>query len=197
MNIAGSYDREPQRPVRCRKGMKRIVALLVLVVAALTPSVAGAGGWAVPSLDPLPEVRAGQSVAVGFRLLQHGITPVVAAEWPGATIGLAVRVGDDTWFVPAEAGPAPGHYIATVEVPETATAMDVMVQMRNGLFVDEAWAPVAVGAGGSGDGAAAWLPTWTVPLFGLVAVGCAALVLVDLRATRRRRDDVVSTTSTA
>src|SRR5262245_39442460 len=129
MNIARSYDREPQRPVRCRKGMKRIVALLVLVVAALSPSVAGAGGWAVPSLDPLPDVRAGQSVDIGFRLLQHGITPIVAADWPGATVGLAVRVGEDTWFVPAKSGPEPGHYVATVEVPSGAASMDLMVQM--------------------------------------------------------------------
>ena len=76
--------------------------------------------------------------------------------------------------------------------------MDVAVQMRNGLFVDEAWA-AGGGAGrrraaAGGDG---WLPTWTVPLFGLVAVACAALILVDLRATRRRRDDLVATTPTA
>ena len=177
--------------------MKRIVALLVLVLSALTPSVAGAGGWAVPSLDPLPEVRAGQSVDVGFRLLQHGQTPVVAAEWKGATIGLGVRAGGEDWFVSAKEVGEPGHYVATVDVPAGVEAMDIAVQMRNGLFVDEGWARVTVqgsSSGASGDG---WLPTWTVPLFGLLAVGCAALILVDLRANRRRRDDVVATTPTA
>src|SRR5262249_24194294 len=154
------------------------VALLVLAVAVLTPSVAGAGGWAVPSLDPVPEARAGQSLDVGFRLLQHGVTPIVAADRPGATVGLAVRVGDGTWFVPSTAGREPGHYVATVAVPRDAVAMDVMVQMRNGLFVDEAWARVAVAGAtgsvsGSGDG---WLPSWTVPLFGLLAAACVVLV---------------------
>jgi hypothetical protein len=137
MNIARAYDREPQRPVRCRRGMKRTVVLLVFLLAALTPSVAGAGGWAVSSLDPLPPVHAGQPVDVGFQLLQHGRTPVVASEWPGATIGVAVRVGDDEWFVPAKAGPEPGHYVATVEVPNGVEDMAIAVQMRNGLFVDE------------------------------------------------------------
>src|SRR5262245_30043394 len=132
MNIARWYDREPQRPVRCRTGMKRIVALLVLVLAALTPSLASAGGWAVPSLDPLGGVRAGESVDVGFRLLQHGQTPVVASEWHGATIGLAVRAGGEEWFVPATMTD-PGHYVATVEVPADVEDLAVAVQMRNGL----------------------------------------------------------------
>jgi hypothetical protein len=178
--------------------MKRTVVLLVFVLAALTPSVAGAGGWAVPSLDPLPTVQAGQTVDVGFRLLQHGRTPVVASEWPGATIGLAVRAGENEWFVPAKAGPEPGHYVATVEVPNGIEGIDIAVQMRNGLFVEEGWAPVPVAAAASGGGAGdGWLPTWTVPLFALVAVGCAALILVDLQANRRRRANPVATTPVA
>ncbi len=177
--------------------MKRIVALLVLVLAALTPSVAGAGGWAVGSIDPLPEVRAGQPVDIGFRLLQHGQTPVVAAEWPAATIGLAVRAGGEEWFVPATTTGDPGHYVATVDVPTDAAGLAIAVQMRNGLFVEEGWAPLTVqGAAGSsgGDG---WLPTWTVPLFGLVAVACAVMILMELRANRRRRHDLAATTPTA
>ena len=177
--------------------MKRTVALLVFVLAALTPSAAGAGGWAVGSLDPLPPVRAGESVDVGFRLLQHGQTPVVAAEWMGATIGLAVRADGKEWFVPATAVGEPGHYVAAVDVPAGIDDIGIAVQMRNGLFVEPGWAQVSVGAptgGGGGDG---WLPTWTVPLFALGAVGCAALILVDLRATRRRREDLVATTPTA
>jgi hypothetical protein len=178
--------------------MKRIVALLVLVLFALTPSAASAGGWAVPSLDPLSDVRAGQSVDVGFRLLQHGKTPVVASEWPGATIGLAVRAGGEEWFVPATmTGGDPGHYVARVDVPAGVDDMAVAVQMRNGLMVDEGWSQVAVQAAsgaGAGDG---WLPTWTVPLFGLGAVACAAMIIVDLRSRRPRRDDVAAPTPTA
>ena len=177
--------------------MKRTVALLVFVLAALTPSAAGAGGWAVGSLDPLPPVRAGESVDVGFRLLQHGQTPVVAAEWTGATIGLAVRADGKEWFVPATAVGEPGHYLAVVDVPAGIDDLGIAVQMRNGLFVDQGWAQVTVGAATGGGGGDGWLPTWTVPLLALGAVGCAALILVDLRATRRRREDLVATTPTA
>ena len=178
--------------------MKRLVALLVLTLAALTPSVVGAGGWAVPSLDPLSGVRAGQSVDVGFRLLQHGQTPVVASEWPDATIGLAVRAGGDEWFVPATMTSGdPGHYVAMVDVPADVEDLAVAVQMRNGLMVDEGWSQVTVQAASGGGGGDGWLPTWTVPLFGLVAVACAALILLDLRAKRQRRDDVAAPTPTA
>ena len=127
--------------------MKRIVALLVFVLSALIPSVGRAGGWAVASLDPLPDGAAGESVDVGFRLLQHGHTPVVASEWPGATIGLAVRAGDGSGSSPATAVGEPGHYVATVDVPAGVDAMASSVQMRDGLFVDEGWADVAVGGG--------------------------------------------------
>src|SRR4051812_18205592 len=86
--------REPAIVERCKEGMKRIatvlVGVLVAALAALVPAVASAGGWAVPSLDPLPSVRAGAPVDVGFVLLQHGRTPVVAADWSGAAIGIAV-----------------------------------------------------------------------------------------------------------
>ena len=179
--------REPPGTARCRTGMKRIVALVVLVVSALTPSVAGAGGWAVASLDPLSGVRAGQSVDVGFRLLQHGQTPVVASEWPDATIGLAVRAGGEEWFVAATMTGDPGHYVATVDVPADVEDIAVAVQMRNGLFVDEGWSALTVQAASGGAGGDGWVPTWTVPLFALVAIACAALIVVDLRATRRRR----------
>ena len=178
--------------------MKRTVALLVFVLAALTPSAAGAGGWAVGSLDPLPPVRAGESVDVGFRLLQHGQTPVVAAEWMGATIGLAVRADGKEWFVPATAVGEPGHYVAVVDVPAGIDDIGIAVQMRNGLFVDRGM--------GAGDGRG------PPRVAAEVTVGCrrgrcrcspsvpsvcAALILVDLRATRRRREDLVATTPTA
>ena len=84
--------------------MKRMLACVVVVLFSVLPSAAGAGGWAVASLDPIPTVRAGQSVDVGFRLLQHGRTPVVADEWAGSTIGLGVRADGREWFVAADDG---------------------------------------------------------------------------------------------
>ena len=165
-----------------------LVALLVTVVAGLAPSVARAGGWAVASLDPLPAVQAGAPSEVGFRLLQHGMTPVVAADWSGATVGLAVRAGGDEWFVPATAAGDPGHYVAVVDVPADVATIAVDVQMRNGLFVDEAWADVAVQRGGASNGSDGWMPTWTVPLFALLAAACLVALLGGGRSTRRRGD---------
>lgn len=48
-----------------------IALLLILVPAVL------AGGWATIELDEMPgEIRAGQKWVIGFRVLQHGVTPV-------------------------------------------------------------------------------------------------------------------------
>jgi hypothetical protein len=168
--------------------MKRLLACVVVVLFALVPSVAGAGGWAVASLDALPTARAGQSVDVGFRLLQHGRTPVVADEWAGSTIGLGVRADGQEWFVAATMDGEAGHYVATVDVPTEVTQLAISVQMRDGLFVEEAWADVVVdGATGSGDAGSGWFPTWLVPLLALAAGGCGAMIAVELRSTHRRR----------
>ena len=170
--------------------MKRVLGLLLVMFVVLAPSVGQAGGWAVASLDSLPPLSAGRSAVVGFRLLQHGVTPVVAADWPDAEIGVAVRSGGDEWFVAADPVGDAGHFEATVAVPAGAADVALQVQMRNGLFVSDDWltvdlagAPGAAAAGGS----AGWLPAWTAPLFALAAVGCAGVVLLDVRDARRRR----------
>lgn len=55
------------------------IALGVLASAALAASVE-AGGWATVQLDaPIGEVRAGQTVDVGFVVKQHGETPIHTA----------------------------------------------------------------------------------------------------------------------
>lgn len=52
-------------------------ALLLLVTAA--PALAG--GWALVVLDRVPtEVRAGEGITIGFRVLQHGVTPQSDAD---------------------------------------------------------------------------------------------------------------------
>ena len=52
--------------------------LVVLTLSALSTTAAWGGGWAVITLDELPaSPRAGETMSVGFTVLQHGITP-----WP-------------------------------------------------------------------------------------------------------------------
>ena len=63
--------RHPLDPARL------LVAGLLALVVAVSASSASAGGWAVASLDALPNASAGQSVDVGFTVLQHGQTPAV------------------------------------------------------------------------------------------------------------------------
>ena len=62
----------------------RSVIGLVLACLGLalvwTPSVF-AGGWAVTTLDPLPnELRAGETYAIGYVIRQHGQTPFTSAQ---------------------------------------------------------------------------------------------------------------------
>ena len=161
--------------------MKRILGSLVALLAVMAPSVGHAGGWAVATMDPLSAVTSGEELSVGFRLLQHGRTPVDAAEWPGARIGVAVRAADEEWFVPAEMDGGPGHFVASVDVPEDIASLSLSVQMHDGLVVDEEWVDVGVTTSAESGSA----PAWPLPLFAIVVLVCAAVFVFDLRSGRR------------
>jgi len=87
---------------------------LALIASALALSTAWAGGWAVVTLDSIPDgIRAGVPMQIGFVVRQHGatplagLTPVVEAR---STEGGSIRAeGEDS-------GP-PGHYAATLTLP--------------------------------------------------------------------------------
>jgi hypothetical protein len=95
-----------------------MLAMLALVTPAL------AGGWAVVTLDSLPrEVRAGESIQVGFVVRQHGKTPtnrdlngnplvpVLTAtkqDKPGAS---QAQTADSIRVEARQQGPT-GHYVA-------------------------------------------------------------------------------------
>lgn len=102
---------------------RRTMYALEIVVAALLVLAAPvfAGGWAVITLDTLPQsVHAGQAFQVGFMVRQHGRTPVnidlngkplkpmVIAQKHGdsKTLEFAARQQGDT-----------GHYVADVSLP--------------------------------------------------------------------------------
>src|SRR6185295_2134730 len=67
------------RHIHKEEGMRqRTVFSIALAVAALLALAAPvfAGGWSVVTLDTLPrEVRAGQTLHLGFMVRQHGIEP--------------------------------------------------------------------------------------------------------------------------
>lgn len=86
------------------------VALLALAGPAL------AGGWAVTTIDTLPEggLAAGQTYPIGYTIRQHGQHP-----FDGATTSISAFdpiTGERHVFVGVPDG-RPGHYVAEVTFP--------------------------------------------------------------------------------
>ena len=161
--------------------MRKLLAATVLTIATLAVATpAGAGGWAVTTLDPLAAAPvAGEPFEVGFTIRQHGRTPVTM---PDAAIIVTDASGANTRFAAVPQGPV-GHHVATVEIPADGSYRWAVDQ---GLGVQELGS-LQVGtaaAGETGDGSS----PWTVPLF-VVAAVLAGLGLADLGrgAIARRR----------
>ena len=98
--------------------MRVLVAALLLTLAFATPAFAG--GWAVTTLDQLPDIHAGQTYAIGYTIRQHGVTPIdVSQVFGGGTteiqlLGTDLRVTQS--FRGVQSGPV-GHYVAQVRFP--------------------------------------------------------------------------------
>jgi hypothetical protein len=92
-----------------------LIAGLVLLFGLIFMIPVFAGGWAVVTLDHLPEqVVAGEPVEIGFMLRGHGVTPVTAE-------GLAVEAkhleSGERLSISAQPGKAEGHYWAELVFP--------------------------------------------------------------------------------
>ncbi len=92
---------------------RRTVALAALMIAALTGTAYTFGGWAVITVDDLPEyVTAGKPVEIAFTVRQHGVSlmenlrPVVYAKDAKSNIQASAVPGDGA-----------GRYTATLVVP--------------------------------------------------------------------------------
>jgi hypothetical protein len=95
----------------------RIRATIAInVLLALTVVYpAFAGGWAVITLDELPtDVTAGNPFIIGFKVLQHGRTPMTDLE---PTVTARLSKGEPLTFFAAPDG-NPGHYTVTLKFPE-------------------------------------------------------------------------------
>lgn len=93
-----------------------LFAVVVLLALALP---AWAGGFAVVTLDELPtNVVAGQPLAIGFMVRQHGVSPMT-----GIIPTLIARHPDTGETLRATALPegARGHYAATITFPSSGT----------------------------------------------------------------------------
>lgn len=101
--LKGTY---PMKPIR----------ILIAVCAAffIFALPVWAGGWAVVTLDQLPDqVVAGQPLTVGFTIRQHGHTPISDLK-PSVRFQKAGEIGDDFVFATPDGS---GHYTATFTLP--------------------------------------------------------------------------------
>ncbi|TDT18531.1 hypothetical protein BDK89_4152 [Ilumatobacter fluminis] len=159
----------------------RTLAAVTLTVVALAGvgAPAGAGGWAIASLDATPDAEAGTTEDVSFTILQHGVRP---ADLDGDVgISLVDGTGDPTFF-PAIGTGETGHYVATVTWPETAGRYDWRIRM--GWFGDHELGSVEVQAPDAGS-FLAWSDLRWVALGGALLL--AGVAVADLALARRRR----------
>lgn len=97
-----------------RKAFSAIIAALILSALASLPALAG--GWAVLTLDELPQnLQAGQPVTISFWIRQHGITPFSGAE--PLVQATQAETGQTVAFKAVELA-EPGHYQAEIEFPK-------------------------------------------------------------------------------
>jgi hypothetical protein len=162
-----------------------IAGLLTLVVAA-SASSAHAGGWAVATLDEIPAATAGESLDVGFMILQHGRTPAVLESGVGIELVLA---DGSTQLFEAVADGVPGHYVATVTFPAEAGSYRWIAHMDwfgtyelGSITVAAPTSPPAISSDG---GSSIWPDLRWVTLAASLVLGGVAIA--DVLVTRRRR----------
>ena len=108
--------------------MRRLPAVLAMVVLLAAVSPTPFGGWMVLSVQELPEfLEAGKPIALSFKIRQHGQKPVRGLK-PVVTLWKADRRGSPDWLwydrsalvggVRAVEGGAAGLYSATITPTE-------------------------------------------------------------------------------
>lgn len=96
-------------------------AILAVLLSFGVFDVASAGGWAVVTLDMVPQrPQAGQTLSLGFMVRQHGTTPIDGA-YNGATMApiLTARnsaTGEILSAIARKEGPV-GHFVVDVTFP--------------------------------------------------------------------------------
>jgi hypothetical protein len=171
-----------QHPLR---NLRLIVACLFGVLITAGASPASAGGWAVASLDAIPEATAGETTEVGFTVLQHGQSPAVL----DADVGIELVLADGAIeYFPAVADGAPGHYVAAVTFPDGAGSYQWNARM--GWFGSYQLGAIEVIAGApleqvTTGGGSVWPDLRWVTLAASVAL--AGVAVTDALITRARR----------
>jgi hypothetical protein len=176
--------------------MRRILTIglvaLALVVSALPAGASVRGGWATTTLDDVTDPAPGETLEVGFTILQHGRTPVDVAD-----VAVIVHDGasDQRW--PAVPDGAVGHYTAEVTFPDDGSYEWGVEQGWFGEFPlgtlhigdsAAAAAAAATGAGAAADSGSGWSQVswpWRLALL-LPILLTVGLFFLDRRRHRDR-----------
>ena len=156
--------------------------MLLVLAAAAAALLAGAGtaaggGFSTTTLDSLAaQPQAGETVAVGYTIKMHGVTPVDVDDTGIAIVG---SDGARTVFRGRSDGPV-GHYVADVRFPSAGSWTWEAVQGEGDVTVQELGSvDVAAGpAPGPPPDAASWA------LLAATIAAAALLAVVALRPGR-------------
>jgi hypothetical protein len=98
--------------------IRRIAAVLTATAMLLVLAApVFAGGWADIVADGQTTTpKEGGSVAIGFRVMQHGVTP---APWETATVHFVNSSTGTAFDVVAKNDDPNGHFVATATIPES------------------------------------------------------------------------------
>jgi cytochrome c551/c552 len=155
----------------------------ILVTILLLALPAFAGGWAVATLDTLPDYAvAGQPLTIGFIVRQHGVTPLDGLS-PAIRIA---RPGEYGEVVASATDDGGGHYSATFTFPESGEWNWVI---ETGFWPEVQPMPALIVLAG-GEAAVATIPTapsaspfpFAVGIAGIVGAAGGLLILARTKA---------------
>ena len=100
--------------------IRRIAAVVAAMAMLLTLALpVMAGGWADIVADAQTTTpREGGTVEIGFRVMQHGVTP---APWETATVHFTNASTGTAFDVVAKNDDPNGHFVASATMPEAGT----------------------------------------------------------------------------
>lgn len=99
------------------KRRRYVVGLLAIVAALALVVPVSAGGWTNVTLDTVPtSLQAGQNLALGFMVRQHGITPINNVS---PTLKARNVATGESFSVSARQEGAVGHFVADVTFPSS------------------------------------------------------------------------------
>lgn len=152
--------------------------IMLALAAIVVPTFAG--GWAVVTLDHLPDqVTTGESVTVGFVVRQHGISPLGGLR-PTVTIQKEGETAPS--WISARAEGAQGHYAANLTFPSAGVWN---WSIHSDFWPETQPMPALTVLDGSGTAPASNTPSpwpFVVGLAGLVGIAGGGLAYVRTRA---------------